>query len=191
MNQIRTFAVAMVGSVGLFVMGTGCTAERHEAIPASAQMVAKGQTDVTYRAPEDGQVYVYDKSTGEMLYSGRVRENDTVAVDAMDDKIVVNNTPVNEKKIKDFDEIRIFFMESPEARLQQAQPAQSTIIREREVVQPRTEVQPARSADGTITIKPAREGVTVDGASDSKVTIEQPEGSTVTIEPGSEQRKPE
>lgn len=185
MKHVRTFAVALMGSLGLGMMATGCAAERHEAIPSSAQLVAKGQTDVTYRAPESGTVYVYDRSTGEMVYSGRVRANDVVAVDAMKDRVVLNNTPVNEKKIKDFDEIKIYFQESPEARISEAQPAQSTIIREREVVQPRTSTSP----DGTITIKPDRAGVTVDGTSDSKVTIEQPEGSKVTIQPGNEPRE--
>ena len=49
---------------------------------------------------------------------------DVVAVDAMKDRVVLNNTPVNEKKIKDFDEIKIYFQESPEARIQEATGAQ-------------------------------------------------------------------
>ena len=81
--------------------------------------------------------------------------------------------------------IKIYCQVSPEARICEALPAQSTIIREREVVQPRTSTSP----DGTITIKPDRDGVTVDGASDSKVTIEQPEGSKVTIQPSNEPRE--
>ena len=171
MKQLQNVAFAMLGSVGLCLVAVGCAAERHEAIPASAKLVAKGQTDVTYRAARPGTVYVYDRSTGEMVYSGRVSENDVVAVDAMKDRVVLNNTPVNEKKIKDFDEIKIYFNETPGSSLIEARPADATIIREREVqVQPRSSTS---TQDGTITVQPNRDRVTVDGAADSKVTIER------------------
>ena len=184
MKHVRNVAFALLGSVGLCLAATGCAAERHQAIPASAKLVSKGQTEVTYRASQPGTVWVYDRSTGEMVYSGKVRENDVIAVDAMKDRVVLNSTPVNEKKIKDFDEIKIYFEESPEARLSEARPADATIIREREVQVPRTEVRttsPPR--EGTITVQPQGDRVTVDGARDSKVTVEPQSGdSKVTIE---------
>ena len=190
MRNIRTLTLAMVGSVGMCLAAAGCAAERHSAIPADASLVAKGQTNVTYRAPREGMVYVYDRSTGQMVYSGRVRESDMIAIDAMKDRVLVNNTPVNEKQIKDFDEIKVYFRESPEIRSIEARPASdTTLIREREIrTEPRTETVAPRS-DSTITVRPDKDKVTVEGSTDSKVTIEQPNtDSKVTIERGAEQR---
>ena len=186
MTSIRTLGISLLGSVGLCVLVTGCAPEKHEAIPADAQLTAKGEKDLTYRATTDGRVFVYDRSAGDLLYSGNLRRGEVIAVDAMKDKIFVNNTPID-KKIRDQDEIKIYFEESPAAR--EAQPA-STVIREREVVQPRSELRSGTSSDGTITVRPDRDRVTVDGAKDSKVTIEQPEkDSKVTIERGADSQK--
>ena len=178
MKQLRNVAIAMLGSVSLCLAAVGCAAEKHEAIPGDAKLVAKGQTDVVYRAAQPGTVYVYDRSTGEMVYSGRVRENDVVAVDAMKDRVVLNSTPVNEKKIKDFYEIKIYFEQAPGASLIEARPADATIIREREIQRSSTSTQ-----DGTVIVRPKGDSVTVDGAADSKVTVEPSNSdSKVTIE---------
>jgi hypothetical protein len=176
MKDIRTLGISLLGSVGLCMMVTGCAAEKHEAIPASAQLTAKGEKELTYRATTDGRAYVYDRSTGDMLYTGNLRRGEVISVDAMKDKIYVDNTPID-KKIRDHDEIKIYFEESPAARYDAvpASSSSSTIIREREV-SPRSDVR--TSPDGTITVQPS-------GAQDSKVTIEQPNSdSKVTVESG-------
>ena len=183
MRQLRTLGISLLGSVGLCLLAAGCAAEKHEAIPPDAQLTAKGEKDLTYRATNDGKVFVYDRSNGEMLYTGNLRQGELISVDAMKDKIYVNNVPVD-KKIRDHDDIKIYFQESPAARLE-ARPASSsssTVIREREVVQPRSDAG-TRNADGTITVRPESDRVTIQGAQDSKVTVEQPTNdSKVTIE---------
>ena len=183
MTSIRTLGLSLLSSVGLCVLVTGCAPEKHEAIPPDAQLTAKGEKELTYRATNDGRVFVYDRSNGEMLYTGDIRQGELISVDAMKDKIFVNNVPVD-KKIHDHDDIKIYFQESPASRFE-ARPASSsssTVIREREVVQPRSDAG-TRNPDGTITVKPESDRVTIQGAQDSRVTIEQPNGdSKVTIQ---------
>src|SRR3954467_3444254 len=140
MNSIRTLGISLLGSVGLCMLVTGCAPEKHEAIPADAQLTAKGEKDLAYRATTDGKVFVYDRSNGDMLYTGNLRQGEMISVDAMKDKIYVNNVPVD-KKIHDHDDIKIYFQEAPSARYDAARPASSsssTVIRE-QVVQPRSD----------------------------------------------------
>ena|SRR6187401_999139 len=157
MRSIRTLGISLLSSVGLCMLVTGCAPEKHEAIPADAQLTTKGQKDLAYRATTDGKVFVYDRSNGDMLYTGTMRQGELISVDAMKDKIYVNNVPVD-KKIKDHDDIKIYFQESPAARYDAARPASSSSAT---VIQPGTST--TTSPDGTITVKPN---------SDGKVTIE-------------------
>ena len=83
MRQLRTLGISLLGSVGLCLLAAGCAAEKHEAIPPDAQLTAKGEKDLTYRATNDGKVFVYDRSNGEMLYTGNLRQGELISVDAI------------------------------------------------------------------------------------------------------------
>jgi hypothetical protein len=189
MRNIRTLTLAMVGSVGMCLLATGCAADRNKDVPASAKIVAQGEKDLAYRAPEQGTIYVFDKSGQNVLYSGRVQRDDLLKVEAMQDRITLNDRVVMDKQIRDHDAINIFFERDPNASLEVRPASERTVIREREVrTEPRSELRPSNS-DSTITVRPDRDRVTVEGNTDSKVTIEQPNtDSKVTIERGGEQR---
>jgi hypothetical protein len=162
-------ATGIVSSLGFCLALTGCAADRHEDIPKSAPMVAKGETDVTWQAPSEGEVFVYDQSEGKMLYSGRVQRGDTLVIDARKDKIELAGRTVMDKQIRDHNQVEIFFQENPLAlQAREVRPAEQRIV----VEQP-----PRRDAgDSRIVVEPEqREGskVTVEPKdSDSKITIE-------------------
>jgi hypothetical protein len=112
----------------------GCAAERHAEIPVNAQMVAQGTHKITYTAPRDGMVWVYNKFNGNMEWAGGVRAGDTVLVDPEADKIKLNGMNVNDKPLT-HDEKRIFF--NPQSSM--AADRQSPVyIDRRQVVDPVT-----------------------------------------------------
>lgn len=178
----QTISIALMGSLAS-CLAVGCASERHRDIPPEAKVVAQGQKDITWRASEDGTIYVFDKSAQAMLYSGRLKRDEVLRIDAMRDQITLDGRVVNDDKIRDHDAINIFFREEPvRDRINEVRPGDATIIREREI---RTEPR----SDGTITVQPERDRVTVEGGSDSKVTIEQPDSdSKVTIERSGERQ---
>ena len=189
MRNIRTLTIAMLGSLGMCVLATGCAADRNKDVPASAKLVAQGEKDLAYRAPEEGNIFVFDKSGQNVMYSGRVQRDDLLKIDAMHDKITLNNRVVMDKQIRDHDAINVFFEPDPRAAALEVRPAsERTVIHQTEVrTEPRTEVHTSPS-DSTITIRPNGDHVTVDGTPDSKVTVEQPNSdSKVTIERGAGQ----
>ena len=190
MRNVRTLTTAMLGSVAMCLLATGCAADRNKDVPASAKLVAQGEKDLAYRAPEEGNIYVFDKSGQNILYSGRVQRDDLLKVDAMHDRITMNDRVVMDKQIRDHDAINVFFEPDPRASSLDVRPAsERTVIREREVrTEPRTDVRTSPS-DSTITIRPNGDRVTVDGNSDSRVTVEPKNGdSKVTIERGAGDR---
>ena len=189
MRNMRTLTIAVLGSVGMCLLATGCAADRNQDVPASAKIVAQGEKDLAYRAPEQGTIYVFDKSGQNVLYSGRVQRDDLLKVEAMQDRITLNDRVVMDKQIRDHDAINIFFERDPRASMDVRPASERTVIREREVrTEPRSELR-SSDPDSTITIRPNRDRVTVEGNTDSKVTVEPSTGdSKVTIERGAEQR---
>ena len=185
MRNIQTLTIAMLGSVGMCLVAAGCAADRNQDVPAGAKLVAQGEKDLTYRTPEEGKITVFDKTGQNVLYTGRLERDEVVRVDAMHDKILVNDQVVLNKKIHDHDAINIFFEPEPrrEAVIEARPASDRTVIREREIrTEPRTDSSSPRS-DSTITVHPDKDKVTVEGNTDSKVTIEQPNtDSKVTIE---------
>jgi hypothetical protein len=188
MRRFGTLTMGMIASVGFCLVATGCAADRNKDIPAQAKLVAQGEKDLAYRAPQDGTVFVFDKSGQNVLYSGKVDRDDLVKIDAMKDRITINDRVVMDKQIRDHDALNIFFDPQPrrDAVIDAREAGGRTVIREREVrTEPRTD---GSRSDSTITVHPDRDRVTVEGNTDSKVTIEQPNtDSKVTIERGAGQ----
>src|SRR4051794_6083519 len=162
MRKIRTLTIAMLGSVGMCPLATGCAADRNKDVPASAKLVAQGEKDLAYRAPEQGTIYVFDKSGQNVLYSGRVQRDDLLKVDAMRDHITLNDRVVMDKQIRDHDALNVFFEPDPNAALDVRPASERTVIHEHEIrTEPRSEIR--APADSTITIHPNGDKVTVDG----------------------------
>ena len=111
-----------------------------------------------------------------------------LTIDAMKDKIRVNNQVVMDKQIRDHDAINVFFEPQPRPAVIDARPvSEHTVIHEREIrTEPRSDLSSPRTSDSTITVSPEGNRVTVQGGADSKVTV-QPKSdsdSKVTIERG-------
>jgi hypothetical protein len=173
MSLFTRATAGIVSSLGLCLMVTGCAADRHEDIPKSAPMVAKGETDVTWAAPSEGDVYVYDQSEGKMLYSGRVERGDNLVVDARKDRILLDGRTVMDKQIRDHNEIEVFFRENPLAvQARERRPAEQRIVveqpdRSRDSDNSRIVVEPKERSEGNrVIVEPAKEG-------DSTIRIER------------------
>ena len=178
MAHVRNVSLALISSLGLFLT-VGCAAERHEEIPRSARLVADAQGEVDFVAPSDGMVYVYDRSAGDLIYSGRILDGERIEVEPREDRITLNGRTVMDKQIRDANEMRVFFRGQPRpvdvdtagsrSRVQQRQ----NVDREGDT---EIRVQPRENNEAEIRVKP--------GANDSKITVEPgQEGSKVTIEP--------
>jgi hypothetical protein len=178
MFMLRNTAVVAVSSVAL-LLGVGCAGERHDEIPPSARLMVKDSGNVSFAAPDDGEVYVYNRANGNLLYSGRVRQGENLSVNAMEDEIRLNGRVVRDQQIRDNDELRVFFRPEPQAdvagarmRGQRTQTAEQRSSSDAEItVQPREDsseirVRPGSDADAKVTVEPTRDG-------QQKVTIER------------------
>lgn len=176
MQMLRNTAVLAVSSLAV-LMGVGCAAERHESIPPSARLMVKDQGNVSFAAPDDGDVYVYDRSSGQLLYSGRMREGENLNIAAMDDEIRLNGRVVRDQQIRDNDEVRVFFRPSPEADVAGARinvvtpPAERPRSDAEIIVEPKSDsseirVRPGADADAKVTVEPGADG-------QQKVTVER------------------
>jgi hypothetical protein len=100
-----------IPALGLGLVLGGCAKDRHEAIPPSATLVSEAQGDIRYTAPEDGEVYVYDQSEDELIYSGRIRKGETLSLEPEDDedKIRIESQVVSTEDLKEGNKHRVFF----------------------------------------------------------------------------------
>ena len=183
MVTLRTASTALLGSLAL-VLVAGC-AERHHDIPSSASLVAEDRAGkIDFIAPDDGDIYVEDNSANKLLYSGKINRGEHVRVDPQKDKLMINNQVVRDQKIRDLNEVRVFFKPEPQADLAASR---STVVQPIQVHP--AEAQPARSGETEIRVAPRRDNeeaeirVTPGSSSEPKVTVEPTdEGSKVTIE---------
>lgn len=102
----------MLLSAGL-VLGTvavgGCLQERSNVIPQSAQLRVEGDKLLTYNATNDGMVYVYNRNTNEVIYSGQIARNQAIVVDPEKNQILLDGRMVSENTLRNGDRYRIFF----------------------------------------------------------------------------------
>jgi hypothetical protein len=177
----KTLMLAM-SSLGMF-LAVGCASDRHEAIPASARLVAQDQGRVDFVAPNDGEVYLEDRTANKLVYSGRLNEGEHLAVEPHKDRVMVDGRTVQDQKIRDLDNLRVFFRADPQADV-----AGSRTVRTRTVETHRDAV-PSNGSE--IIVEPRTRSdsdavrVRTNGDSDSKVTVEPrgDEGAKVTVEP--------
>ena len=74
-----------------------------------------GMPAVNFTAPADGMVYVYDRSAKQMLYSGRVRQGESLELDPMRNNIRLAGSVVMEKDLRDLNEYQVWFDEDAAA----------------------------------------------------------------------------
>ena len=155
MFGFRHFAAPAVLGAAL-IIGGGCAAERHDDIPLTAAEVDEGKESVIYTAPYDGKVYVYDSTSGDMLYNGQLRRGQILKVDAKENEILVDNQVAVERDLVNDHRFKIFFDrdESAATASQVVIPPQQTNIQ----VQPaQPQYQQQQTAPGTnIRVQPAQ-----------------------------------
>ena len=188
MVNLRTSAV-LVGSLAM-LLTVGC-AGRHRDIPSSARLVAEDRAGkIDFVAPDDGEVFVEDNSANKLLYSGKINKGEHVRVDPQKDKLMINNQVVRDQKIRDLNEVRVFFKAEPGADLAGSH---STVVQPIYVnpsqAQPSSHVEPARTGETEIRVAPRRDNedaeirVKPSSSTDSRVTVEPADqGAKVTVE---------
>ena len=180
----RTVSTALLGSLALLLV-TGC-ASRHRDIPSSARLVAEDRAGkIDFVAPDDGEVFVEDNSANKLLYSGKINRGEHVRVDPIKDKLMINSQVVRDQKIRDLNEVRVFFKPEPGANLAGSRVVQPIHVHP---AQAQPAAEPARQGDTEIRVTPRGESeseirVKPGSNSDSRVTVEPgSDGSKVTIE---------
>ena len=160
MNALRHFA-APVAALCLGAGVIGCASEpKAEQVPPNAQMLVQGDQMLTYAAPNDGKVYVYDADDRTLLYSGEVRKGQSISIDPEEDKIMVDSRLAVEKDIHAGNDHRIYFVPDRNA---------DRVIEERTTIRERD--SGVRSdADTTIRREEKR---TVETQSDGDVTVKK------------------
>jgi hypothetical protein len=106
-----------LASAALCVGIIGCTPERHSAIPADAQMVASGDKSVSYQAPHDGMVYVYNRGDGKLLYTGPIEKGQTVSVDPATNHLTLDGRMLSDRPIQAGD-IKLYFKSTGQTDVQ-------------------------------------------------------------------------
>ena len=96
-------------SLSVAVAAAGCASRGRAAIAAGARMVKEGRGTMTYTARDAGDVYVYDKGTGRLVYMGAVAKGQTVEVNPAADQVSVGGKVVTSREIPDKDEYQIYY----------------------------------------------------------------------------------
>jgi hypothetical protein len=188
MFRLSHFAApAIVGAA--LILGSGCASEdRHPAdVPLNAQEIGVGREKVTYQAPHDGTVYVYDDTAHRIIYSGKVDRGQTVQLDAKKNQVLVDNQIATREDLINDHKYRVFFDRSEQDRAQtsgqtiQIQPGQSTAP-QTTITTPGASVTTPNNT--TVTVPPPNSNnttVTVPPPSDSgsQTTVTTPSGTVV------------
>jgi hypothetical protein len=108
MTRSRLIA-ALLLSLPVSLLVAGCSVESRPAdVSADAERVMVG-ADLRWSAPRRGEVFVYDKDTNKMVYSGRVVAGDQLKVDPDDGDITLNGRTAVENVVGRGREFEIWF----------------------------------------------------------------------------------
>jgi hypothetical protein len=120
MIRLSQIAVPLLGAaVGLGIVGCAKD-ERHAEIPPTAAEVSIGSHEVAATATRDSDVYIYDATSGKMVYTGRVNRGQMVKVEAERNRVTLDGQTLTERDLNDTHRYKIFF---DTAMMDQAQPA--------------------------------------------------------------------
>ena len=87
----------------------GCASRGRQSIASGARMVKDGRGVLTYRAPDAGDVYVYNQGTGKLVYMGAITKALAVEVDPAADQVKVGGNVVSSREMPDKDAYRIYY----------------------------------------------------------------------------------
>jgi len=172
---MRTALILAMSSLGTF-LAVGCASDRHDAIPQSANLVANDTGKIDFVAPNDGEVFLEDRTANKLVYSGKMQQGERLTVEPHKDRVMVDGRTVQDQKIRDLDNLRVFFRPDPRADL-----AGSRTVHTRTVESP--------SSKSEIIVEPRERSDTnsvhvhTNGDASPKVTVEPgQDGSKVTVQ---------
>jgi hypothetical protein len=108
----RTITVA---AILLIALAFGCEEDKHEsskhslAVPDSAQMVAEGTGELSYRANDDGRIWIYDADTQQVVAAKRVREGQKFTLNPEKNSAMLDSQKVLSTDLKRNDQHRLYF----------------------------------------------------------------------------------
>jgi hypothetical protein len=100
-------AVFALSSIAL----VACEQDRVSNIPTAARVAASGNSSLTYTAPTDGTVWVYDVSDDRIDYSGQLMSGQSIVVNPQNNQIVIDGRVVSDKNLNQIAEHRVYFEE--------------------------------------------------------------------------------
>jgi hypothetical protein len=130
MTRFSQFAAPAI--LGAALMVGGCASDPD--VSADADLLSEGRRTVTASAPHDGSFYIFDKTSSETVYRGKVEKGDTIRVDAKNDRVLLNDDVALTKDLINDHRYQIFFdrkelSEADMARYRQdTQGTQGTVI---------------------------------------------------------------
>jgi len=192
-KQLLTTAVLGALTAGGLI---GCGHDR-DAVPADAVIleadkgVSTDKMSATIHDP--GMVYVYDDSDKRVIYTGRVKDGDSIRVNTFKDEISIDGKVVAQPEMDDAHRYRIYFDEDRDARHATGDETYRREVRtEERTVAPAPAPAPQYNPDGTVIRRETTETQVApapaprsDGTVIRKETTETqvPAGSTVTPAP--------
>ena len=113
MKRVKHIHAVSSGAAAMVLVAAlaGCAPERPESVPADAQSVARqsGSNPINFTAPDDGNAFVFDRSTQKMVYSGRLKRGETLELDPRRDGVRVDGRKVVETRLRDLNEYQVWF----------------------------------------------------------------------------------
>lgn len=103
----RFAAVTVVVAI-LFV--AGCASNRPEQVPATATVVAEGDRRLTFEAPADGRVYVWDSDRDRLIYTGNINRNQVLSIDPEHDRVMLDSLPATEHDLDRGNRLQIYYL---------------------------------------------------------------------------------
>ena len=117
MVRWQKWAALVFGVLVVVALAGGCASKRPQSVPADARSVAQqsGSYPVNFTAPGDGTIFVYDKSSKRMVYSGRMKQGETLEMEPKRNNIRLDGRVVLEQRLRDLNEYQVWFDEEPTA----------------------------------------------------------------------------
>ena len=107
----------------------GCNGRDDRMTPVG-RLVAQGGGAVSYRAPADGTIYVYDDRVEKLVYSGPIREGQVFSVDPRNQRLMLDGQVIQDNALDSGDRHKIYLKENEPGSVSQT----TTIDRDRDRV---------------------------------------------------------
>ena len=110
---MRKFMVVGAGVLLAFALAAvvaGCAGNDERMTPVG-KLVAEGGDAVSYRAPKDGQIYVYDDKLERLVYSGPIREGQVFSVDPRNKRLMLDGQVIQDNALDSGSRHKIYMKE--------------------------------------------------------------------------------